>query len=135
MFGLRRRSNRCRELLPIAFKWLIIKSYFPAARPSAKLIRQPQAERALGREPRLCGLGDGEIPVEDLGAVPMQHALEAARMIVNRFEVFDAVRLAADIGMDRQRHDLGAVLSLGIETIELIDRALGEILALLVMAE
>src|SRR5215471_15190433 len=134
MFGLRRRSNRCRELLPIAFKWLILKSYFPAARPSAKLIRQPQAERrALGREPRLCGLGDGEIPVDDLGAVPMQHALEAARVIVNRFEVFDAVRLAADIGVDRQRHDLGAALALGIETIELIDRALGEILALVVL--
>src|SRR5262245_34379972 len=134
MFGLRRRSNRCRELLPIAFKWLILKSYFPAARPSAKLIRQPQAERrALGREPRLCGLGDGEIPVEDLGAVPMQDAIDAARVIVNRSEALEAVLLAADIAVNPQLHDLGAALALGIETIELIDRALGEIFALVVL--
>src|SRR5262245_29555413 len=101
MFGLSRRSNRRRELLPIAFKWLILKviSQRPGRAPSSS--GNPMAERALGREPRLCGLGGGEIPVEDLGAVPMQHALEAARMIVNRFEVFDAVRLAADIGVDR----------------------------------
>src|SRR6516165_9200840 len=91
------------------------------------------AERALGREPRLCGLGGGEVPVEDFGAVPVQHTLETARIIVDRFEVFDAVRLAADIGMDRQRHDLGAALSLGVEAIELIDRALGEVLALAVL--
>ena len=61
------------------------------------------AEYALGRVSGLCGLGGGEVPVEDLGAVPMQHALETARMIVNRLEVFDAMRLAADIGVDRQR--------------------------------
>src|SRR5262249_21741056 len=58
---------------------------------------------------------------------------ETARIIVDRFEVFDAVRLAADIGVDRQRHDLGAMLSLGVEAIELIDRALGEILALVML--
>ena len=34
------------------------------------------------------------VPVEDLGPVPVQHAGIAVDMVVDGFEVFDAVRLA-----------------------------------------
>jgi hypothetical protein len=54
-------------------------------------------------------------------------------MLVDCFEASDAVQLATDIGVDRQRHDLGAVLSLGVEAVELIDGAPGEILAFVVL--
>jgi hypothetical protein len=37
-----------------------------------------------------------EIPVEDLCAIPVQHALEALDIVVDRLEILDAVRLAAD---------------------------------------
>jgi hypothetical protein len=47
--------------------------------------------------------------------------------VVDSFEVFDPVRLAADVGMDRDRHDLGALGALAIEPLEAVDAALREI--------
>src|SRR6266542_3408435 len=74
-----------------------------------------------------------QIPVEDFEPVPVQHAVEAAGVVVDRFEVFDPVRLAADVGVDRERHDLRALLALGVEPVELVDRALEQILALVML--
>src|SRR5262249_47751168 len=75
--------------------------------------------RALRRHSGLRSRARREVPVENLRARPVQHALESSRMIVDRFQIFDAVRLSADIGMDRNGHDLGAIFSLGIKPIEL----------------
>src|SRR5262245_28322739 len=56
-----------------------------------------------------------QIPVENLRSVPVQHALESADVVIDRFEVFDPMRLAADVRMDCERHDLRTVLALGVE--------------------
>ncbi len=63
----------------------------------------------------------------------MQHAVEAVDVVVDRFEIFDPVRLAADVGMDRQRHDFGAVFAFSVEPVELIDRAAEQIIALVML--
>src|SRR5215831_19936976 len=64
------------------------------------------------RRPRLsCRAATFEIPIENFLAGPVQHAVEFARVIVDRFQIFDAMRLSAQIGMDRQRHDLSSLLS------------------------
>src|SRR5258706_9153604 len=41
-----------------------------------------------------------QIPVEDLLAVPVQHAFELGDALVHLLQVLDAERLAADVGMD-----------------------------------
>ena len=56
----------------------------------------------------LCSLGGAEIPVEYLSSVPVQHAWKAARMVVDRFETFDAVRLPADLRAILSRCDIVA---------------------------
>src|SRR5262245_21598811 len=73
------------------------------------------------------------IPVKNLKAVPMQHALGSRGVFIERFKVFDSVRLAADVGMDGERHDLGALLALEVKAVELVDGALKEMLALMVL--
>src|ERR1700680_2404349 len=40
------------------------------------------------------------VPIENLFAVPVQDAVELVDVIVDRFEIFDAERLTADVGMD-----------------------------------
>src|SRR3954466_13742050 len=90
----------------------------------------------FGRTPTLgSGLifGNALIPVEDLRAVPVQHALVLVDVLVDRLKIFDPVRLAADVGMDRQRADFRARLALGVEPVELVDGALQEIIALVML--
>ena len=77
----------------------------------------------------LWGGNSRHVPIEDLRAGPIEDAVEAARMLVHRLQVFDAMGLPADIGMDCQGHDLGPVLSFGIKPLELVDGAPGEIFA------
>src|SRR3954463_7964124 len=77
--------------------------------------------------------GNALIPVEDLRAVPMQHALVLVDVLVDRLEIFDPVRLPADVGMDRQHADFRAFLALGVEPVELIDGAFQEIVALVML--
>src|SRR3979411_702763 len=89
--------------------------------------------RALFRRDAELLAGDALVPVEDLRAVPMQHAVEAADIIVDLLEIFDPVRLPADIGVDRQRHDLRAVLAFVIQPVELILGAPQQVLALVVL--
>src|SRR4030088_632107 len=45
------------------------------------------------------------VPVKDLLAVPVHDTVELVDVIIDCFEIFDAKRLPADVGMDRQRHD------------------------------
>src|SRR6266550_4203365 len=45
----------------------------------------------------------------------------------------DAVRLPADIGVDRQRADFRPLRALGIEAVELVDRALEQVIALVML--
>src|SRR6185437_7250121 len=54
------------------------------------------------------GFGNAVVPVENLRAVPVQHALVPIDVVVDRFEIFDAMRLARNVGMDGERADLGA---------------------------
>src|SRR6267378_5647426 len=61
------------------------------------------------------------VPIEDLFAVPMHDAVELVDVIVDRFEVFDAKRLAADVGMDRERQDFRPGLAFLIEPVEAVD--------------
>src|SRR5256885_17032915 len=70
------------------------------------------------------------IPIQDLLAVPVQHAIMPRYMIVDLFEIFDAVRLARDVRVDRQRTDLGALVAFGVEPVELVDRALQLVIVL-----
>ena len=67
------------------------------------------------------GLRLRQIPIENLLAVPVQHAVVARHVVVDRFEIFDAMRLARDVGVDRERDDLGALRAFGVEPVELVD--------------
>src|ERR1700733_12562187 len=62
-----------------------------------------------------------QIPLQNLLAGPIEHAIEAADVFIDGFEIFDAVRLPADIGMDGNRKDLCALFSFGIKPLELIE--------------
>src|SRR5215813_45184 len=73
------------------------------------------------------------VPVKDFLASPIQHAVEAARIIVDRLQIFYPVRLFAQIGMNCEREDFRALFSLRILPIELIDGAFGEIVRLVVL--
>ena len=57
----------------------------------------------------------------------MQDAGKAVDVVVDGFEVSDAVRLPADVGMDRDRHDLRPLGAFAIEPLEGIDAALREV--------
>src|SRR5512136_291631 len=84
----------------------------------------------------LCGrldLGNAAVPVEDLLAVPVQHALVLVHVVVDLLEIFDSVRLPADVGVDRQRAELRALRALGIEPVELINATLEQIVALVML--
>ena len=63
------------------------------------------------------------IPLQNLLAGPEHDAVVAANVVVDRFQIFDAVRLAADIGVNGERADFGALFALGIELVELVDDA------------
>src|SRR5690242_4660608 len=63
------------------------------------------------------------VPIQDLRPVPMHDALEAIDVVVDRLQVFDAVGLAADIGVDGQRQNFRALPAFVVKTIELIDGA------------
>src|SRR5262249_41916318 len=67
--------------------------------------------------PSLCGsldLGNAAVPVEDLLAVPVQHTLVLVHIIIDLFEVFDSVRLPADVRVDRQRAEFRAFFAFSI---------------------
>src|SRR4051794_18318661 len=107
MLAASRRATPWNRPGKAPLKSLMRNDYF---RQSRRAAAGPLAERGLGGDSGLGLLGGGQVPVEDLGSVPVQHAFEASDMVVDRFEILDTVRLAADVGMDRKRHDLGAAL-------------------------
>src|SRR5438309_2979433 len=72
------------------------------------------------------------VPVEDLLAIPVNNTLELVEVLVNRLKIIDPEWLAADVGMDRQRQDLRAMLALLIEPGEAIDGALEQMIAVVV---
>ena len=90
----------------------------------------------MGGSVTLCGsldLGNAAIPVEDLLAVPVQHAFVLIHVVVDLLEIFDPVRLPADIGVDRQRADFRALGTLGIKPVELVDGAPEQVVALVML--
>ena len=48
-------------------------------------------------------------------------------MLVDRFEIFHPVGLAADVGMNGEREDFRPVFAFGVKPVELIDGAAGKI--------
>src|SRR5579883_3666153 len=74
-----------------------------------------------------------KVPIKYFRTVPVHDAFEAVDMLIDRFEIFDSMRLTADIGVDRERHDLGPRRTLGIETFELIDGAFEQVVALVML--
>src|SRR5215207_3070163 len=73
------------------------------------------------------------VPIQYLAPLPMQHAGVAVDVVVDGFEVVDAVRLARDVGVDRDRHDLGALAALAVEAVEGVDAPPGEVFRLVVL--
>ena len=73
------------------------------------------------------------IPVIDLFAIHMHHAGVAVDMGVDLFEIFDAVRLARDIRMDRHGHDARTLRALLPEPIKLIAAAALPVFGLMVL--
>jgi hypothetical protein len=61
--------------------------------------------------------------VQNLLAGPVHDAVEAARVIIDRFQIFDPVRLAADVGVDGERENFCPLFALGVKPIELVDGA------------
>src|SRR5262249_39265790 len=81
----------------------------------------------MGGGATLCSsfdLGNAAVPVEDLLAVPVQHAFMLVHVIVDLLEIFDPVRLPADVGVDRQCAEFGAGRALAIKPVELVDGAI-----------
>src|SRR5258708_1826932 len=62
-----------------------------------------------------------EVPLQYLLAVPVQHAFRLGDGLVHLLEVLDAERLAADVGMDGDRHDLRALGAFLVQALEAVD--------------
>src|SRR6185437_1137138 len=73
------------------------------------------------------------VPLQYLHPVPVQHPGEAGDTVVDGLQVFDPVRLAGDVGVDGDGHDLGAVLAFGVEAVEGVDAAPGEVFRFVVL--
>src|ERR1700676_1422849 len=63
-----------------------------------------------------------EIPVGDLRAGPEQHAGLLADDLEYFAEIFEAMRHAHDVGMQRERHDARGVGRIGVDLLELVER-------------
>lgn len=62
----------------------------------------------------------GFIPVENFGSVPVHDALMAVNVVVDGFEIFYAVGLSSNVGMDGDGHDTGAVFAFHVETVKIV---------------
>src|SRR6516162_3431113 len=88
-----KRAKLAERWLRVTYRALIGKDF--QARPRVgsafydEFIETEPVTRALRRHSGLRSRARREIPVENLRARPVQHALEASRMIVDRFQVFD----------------------------------------------
>src|ERR1700728_3164097 len=96
--------------------------------PCAAEIIWTAALRVPTMSSMLAGAGF-QIPVQNLFAGPVHDTLEASCVLVDRFEIFDAVRLSADVGVNGEREDFRALFPLGVEAVGLIDCAAGRIVA------
>src|SRR6185437_13762853 len=93
-----------------------------ASEASARFTEAP-ASSALGKE-----------PVEDLGAGPEYGSRMRRGMGERGAEIFEPVRRAHDVGVDDERHHASGCLGIGVELVELVDRAVA-VLARLVMLD
>jgi hypothetical protein len=57
----------------------------------------------------------------------VQYAGIVVDVVVDGFEISDAVRLPADVGVNRDRHDFRPLGALAVEPLEAVDTALREI--------
>ena len=72
------------------------------------IFRTAEANRLRARASRVRRGVLAPIPVENLRAVPVQHALVLVDVFVDGFEIFDPVRLPADVGVDGERDEFRA---------------------------
>ena len=75
-----------------------------AAPTTVAILATEHASRSLLDAFRSCG----GVPIQDLGPVHMHDAFAAVDVGVGLFEIADPVRLAHDIGVEGDRHDLDA---------------------------
>src|SRR3954469_4635436 len=78
----------------------------------AELSRRSKGWGLVGR-----GFGCLKVPIENRDPVPVQNTLESARVLVDLLKVLHPVRLAADVGVDGQRHDFRPPPTLRIEPV------------------
>src|ERR1700732_5228613 len=64
-----------------------------------------------------------QIPVENFFAVPRDNALVGENVLVRTLYVADTMRHAREIRMAGNRHDLRPLGRLGVEPVELVERA------------
>src|SRR6476620_11778378 len=115
-------------------------AHAPTMRLTSALVRIESSPAAIlflwAVAQTLCGsldLGNAAVPVEDLLAVPVQHTLVLVHVVIDLLEVLNPVRLPADVGVDRQRADFRALRAFSVKPIELVDGALEQIVALVVL--
>src|SRR5262245_33890702 len=105
-------------------------STFAASPP---VTRRPRGTTSLSSppQPSSCGSDDcqqdlelnasaPDEPVVDFGTGPEQHAALAAEIPVEPFQVHEAVRLAGQVGVQRNGHDLGARRAFLEQPLELV---------------
>src|SRR5271156_6826550 len=74
-----------------------------------------------------------EIPVQNLLAGPVYDAVKAAGVLVDRLEIFDPMRLAADVRVNSKGEDFRPLPAFSVKPVELIDGAAHQILALVML--
>src|SRR5579864_6839145 len=90
----------------------------PATRRYARLKTKADAT-TLCQARGQCVLFSGiQVPVENLLARPVQHAVEFCKIFVDRFEILDARGLAAQVRMNRDGQNLWPARSFFVQTIE-----------------
>src|SRR5262245_2889651 len=80
-----------------------------------------------------CLLYSAAIPVENILALAEHDARLLLHVIVDRLEVLDPVRHAADIWMHGDRHDAPRFGALFVQAIELIARAIEQLRGLMML--
>src|SRR5687767_827191 len=85
------------------------------------------AARSFSRGRSACALPHSSscalVPVKDLLSGPRFHAGALPDVLVQLFQVADAVRRAADVGMDADRHHARGLLAVQVQAIEVVDAA------------
>src|SRR3954454_5101011 len=70
----------------------------------------------------------GSVPIADFASGHQRHAVMAENVVEQGFQIFDAMRNACDIGMNRNSHHARIGCALEVEPVELVGTALQKLL-------